>query len=199
MKKVTAMILAILTLCFACGGATASEEPVFYTIREALDSTEGYVVINETDDFVTLILEKDGKYYRTVTKMDISAKEIYQAALSAGNSAAFEQFDAYAWQLPVSTIEEITAAPLSQAELDALTGKTIGEIMDAWQYDGMAASDDKPPVVSLDYGFFRYSFEVDGWKGMEHEDLSCLKAKNGKLSGASRAALDLSCHADGSF
>ena len=60
MKKLAALILAILMFCTVYG-VMASEDPYFHTIREALDTSEGYAAINETDDFVTLILEKDGK------------------------------------------------------------------------------------------------------------------------------------------
>ena len=111
MKKLAAVILAILMLCPVCS-VMASEAPLFHTIKEALGASEGYASINETDHYVILILERDGKYIRVVTMMDDPAKELYQAALTAEDSSAFELFDAYAWDLPVSYTEIITAMPL---------------------------------------------------------------------------------------
>ena len=87
MKKAVSVILVILMLGPAYG-AMASGEPLFHTIREALDTSEGLAQISETDDFVTLILEWNGKYYRAVTMMDATAKELYQAAMAAETTAA---------------------------------------------------------------------------------------------------------------
>lgn len=196
MKKLAAVILAILMLCPVCS-VMASEAPLFHTIKEALGASEGYASINETDHYVILILERDGKYIRVVTMMDDPAKELYQAALTAEDSSAFELFDAYAWDLPVSYTEIITAMPLGQAELDALEGKTIQEIMQEWQCRGFVSSGSSGNdgmIITLDYGLYQYSFEVDGQGDMERA-----RVKNGEVSGFSRAAFDLSCHADGTF
>ena len=196
MKKFAAFILVILMLC-SVYGVMASEPSFYHTIREALNASEGYAAINETDDFVTLILEKDGKTLRAVTMMDEHAKDLYLTAMTEEDSSAFEVFDAYAWNLPVSYTEEITAAPLEQAELDALAGKTIRDIMQEWQCKGFvtsSSSGNDKTIVSLDYGLYKYSFEVE-----EQKDKEQSKVKNGEVSGFSRAAFDLSCHADGTF
>ena len=196
MKKLAVLILAILMFCSAYG-VMASGDPYFHTIREALDTSEGYAAINETDDFVTLILEKDGKTLRVVTMMDEHAKDLYLTAMAEEDSSAFEVFDAYAWNLPVSYSEEITAAPLEQAELDALAGRTIRDIMQEWQCKGFvtsSSSGNDKTVISLDYGLYHYSFEVEGQGNME-----LAKVITGEMTGFSRAAFDLSCHADGTF
>lgn len=195
MKKLAAIILAILMLC-SVYGAMASEPSFYHTIKEALDASEEYAAINETDDFVTLILEKDGKYYRAVTMMDEYAKNLYQTAMAEESSSAFEVFDAYAWNLPVSYIEEITAMPLEQSELDTLAGRTIRDIMQEWQCKGFvtSSSGNNKTVVSLDYGLYKYSFEVE-----DQGDKELAKVITGEVSGFSRAAFDLSCHADGTF
>ena len=195
MKKLAVLILAILMFCSAYG-VMASGDPYFHTIREALDTSEGYAAINETDDFVTLILEKDGKTLRVVTMMDESAKELYQTAMAEEDSSAFEMVDAYAWNLPVSYTEEITAMPLEQAELDALAGRAIRDIMREWQCRGFvtSSSGNDKTVISLDYGMYKYSFEVE-----DQGDMELAKVIKGEVSGFSRAAFDLSCHADGTF
>lgn len=196
MKKLAALILAILMFCTVYG-VMASEDPYFHTIREALDTSEGYAAINETDDFVTLILEKDGKTLRVVTMMDEHAKDLYLTAMAEEDSSAFEAFDAYAWNLPVSYSEEITAVPLEQAELDALAGKTIRDIMQEWQCKGFvtsSSSGNDKTVILLDYGLYHYSFEVEDQGNKE-----LAKVITGEMTGFSRAAFDLSCHADGTF
>ena len=195
MKKLAALVLAILMFC-SVYGVMASEGPYFHTIREALDISEGYAAINETDDYVILILEKDGKTLRVVTMMDESAKELYQTAMAEEDSSAFEMVDAYAWNLPVSYTEEITAMPLEQAELDALAGRAIRDIMREWQCRGFvpSSSGNDKTVISLDYGMYKYSFEVE-----DQGDMELAKVIKGEVSGFSRAAFDLSCHADGTF
>lgn len=195
MKKLAALVLAILMFC-SVYGVMASEDPYFHTIRAALDISEGYAAINETDDYVILILEKDGKTLRVVTMMDESAKELYQTAMAEEDSSAFEMVDAYAWNLPVSYTEEITAMPLEQAELDALAGRAIRDIMREWQCRGFvtSSSGNDKTVISLDYGMYKYSFEVE-----DQGDMELAKVIKGEVSGFSRAAFDLSCHADGTF
>ena len=97
----------------------------------------------------------------------------------------------------MSYTEEITATPLEQAELDALAGKTIRDIMQEWQCKGFvtsSSSGNDKTIISLDYGLYKYSFEVE-----EQKDKEQSKVKNGEVSGFSRAAFDLSCHADGTF
>ncbi|MCR5229262.1 MAG: hypothetical protein K6D03_03970 [Solobacterium sp.] len=195
MKKFAAIILAVLMLC-SVYGVMASEPHFYHTIREAVDASEEYATISETDEFVTLILAMDGKYIRAVTMLDEYAKDLYQTAMAEEDSSAFEVFDAYAWNLPVSYTEEITAIPLEQTELDALAGRTIRDIMREWQCKGFVTSstgNDKT-VISLDYGLYKYSFEVE-----DQGDKELAKVITGEASGFSRAAFDLTCHADGTF
>ena len=45
-----------------------------------------------------------------------------------------------------------------------------------------------------DYGLYKYSFEVE-----DQGDKELAKVITGEVSGFSRAAFDLSCHADGTF
>ena len=198
MKKAVSVILVILMLGPAYG-AMASGEPLFHTIREALDTSEGLAQISETDDFVTLILEWNGKYYRAVTMMDATAKELYQAAMAAGTTAVFELFDEYTWRLPISKTEEITAAAKEQTELDELAGAKVREIMDAWGCSDFIYSqetDDEPIIITLENGLFTYAFETER---TGYDDMENLRVTSGKFYGFSRAAFDLTCHADGCF
>ena len=61
MKKAVSVILVILMLGPAYG-AMASGEPLFHTIREALDTSEGLAQISETDDEPIIITLENGLF-----------------------------------------------------------------------------------------------------------------------------------------
>lgn len=103
MKKAVSVILVILMLGPAYG-AMASGEPLFHTIREALDTSEGLAQIDETDD--------------------------------------------------------------------------------------------EPIIITLENGLFTCAFETER---TGYDDMENLRVTSGKFYGFSRAAFDLTCHADGCF
>ena len=103
MKKAVSVILVILMLGPAYG-AMASGEPLFHTIREALNTAEGLAQIGETDD--------------------------------------------------------------------------------------------EPIIITLENGLFTYAFETER---TGYDDMENLRVTSGKFYGFSRAAFDLTCHADGCF
>ena len=192
MKKTALLILAVIILCSACAArAEGKELPAFASIREALDSTEGYAEIREDNDRIVLILEMDGRYLRMVTFPDEYAKELYQAAETAEHrSAAMEAFDSYAWALPADYAEELPEAPKNQAELDGLKGKTLQELMDEGFGEMILPGDisEVPTVMDLEYGFYKYEFEVtDGASGYPW----LMTVKSGKFIGLSGAAFDV--------
>ncbi len=61
MKKAVSVILVILMLGPAYG-AMASGKPLFHTIREALDTSEGLAQISETDDELIIITLENGLF-----------------------------------------------------------------------------------------------------------------------------------------
>ena len=81
--------------------------------------------------------ETEGKYYRSVAEMDDKAREL-QAAITEADldhlEAAFAAADDYIKTLPIAYSEMFTAEPMGQAEIDALIGKTLGELREF--YDG---------------------------------------------------------------
>ena len=97
---------------------------------------------------------------------------------------------------PFSVTDQGHWCGLTKAELDALAGRAIRDIMREWQCRGFvtSSSGNDKTVISLDYGMYKYSFEVE-----DQGDMELAKVIKGEVSGFSRAAFDLSCHADGTF
>lgn len=191
MKKTVLLILSVIILCTACAAQAAEGElPVFTSIRDALDSTEGYAEIREHEDYIVLILEMDDRYIRMVVLPDDHAKELYRAVDAEHSSAAMEAFDEYAWTLPLSYTEELPEKPMSQAELDGLKGKTFQELMDGGFGREMILPESEveaPAAICLEYGFYRYEFEVDH---ADSGDPRIMTIRSGKFDGLSRSAFD---------
>ena len=188
MKKVISVIMMIV-LCLAFGAPASGEKlPEFATIREALDSTNSYAEIREDDGYLVLCLELDGRYIRLVTLTDDRAKELYAAVETAEyGTAAMEAFDAYAWALPVSRIEEISGLPMGQAELDGLKGKTVQELTENGFNREIILSEGewvRPTAIMLESGFYRYRFDVETTGG-EPCDMT---VKNAQFAGFAKAA-----------
>ena len=212
MRKIIAVLAAIIllfsTVAFAEDLSTLPDEERFaYTsFRDAVDDAGEYAVVNRDIDYLAVAAEKDGRYFRTVTILDDEAKKLYMAFMTAEDSgAALEAFDAYAWSLPVCYTEEITAKPKDQAELDAQTGKTVGELLEeGYSFYGIGGGENLPTVVDLSSGLFIYEFEVDasfeqyreheGWEGLES-----MKVKKGALSGFLNFVTNLDYLADGTY
>ena len=197
MKKTALLILSFIILCTACAAQAAGEWlPVFASIREAIDSTDGCAVIRDTDDYSLLLLELEGRYFRIVTLLDDHAKDLHKAAEAepeGSRTPALEVFDEYAWALPVSYTEELPDKPKSQADLDALKGKTVQELQDNGFGIMILTGDisEIPDVIALDCGFYRYAFEVtNGESGYPQY----MTIKSGKFDGFSYDALDIDYH-----
>lgn len=192
MKKTVLLILAVIILCTVCAAQAAGKElPAFTSIRNALDSTEGYAEIREREDYIVLILEMDGRYIRIAVMLDDHAKDLCRAGEAENYStAAMEAFDEYAWNLPLSYTGELDR-PLSQAELDRLKGKTLQELMDDGFGREMIVSESEleaPTAIDLEYGFYRYEFVVDQ---AASGDPRIMTIRSGKLNGLSRSAFDM--------
>ena len=198
MKKTASVILSVIILWAACV-AQAEEKglPLFASIRDALDSTEGYAGIVEHEDYIVLILETEDKTIRMAVLLDDHAKELYKIAEATDYSiSAREALNEYAWSLPPDYTEELTEAPKSQAELDGLKGKTVQELMDEGFGKEIIVSESElaaPSAIQLECGFYRYAFEVtDAASG----DPQLMTVRSGKPDGYSRAAFVLDMYED---
>ena len=193
-----------LKRCEICGAPFRQE--VRSGSESFRDAVYEYAAVGGDADYLSLVTEKDGRYYRTVTLLDDRAKELYAALMEAEDmDAAYEAFDTYAWSLPVCYTEEIAGTPKDQAELDALAGKTVGELLEGeYSFYGLGGGNGFQTAVYLSSGLFVYEFVVDapldyyrkqeGWDGLEY-----LKVKSSKLNAWSNLATDLNWLADGTF
>ncbi len=193
--------------CGVCGAPLRPEsQDRAVRFRDAADAAGEFVSVGVDLDYLTVVTEKNGKYIRTVTLPDDHARELYMAAMGAEDSGqAFETYRTYAWSLPVAYTEELTAKPKEQAELDALDGKTVGQLLEeGYSFYGIGGGENLPTTVTLSYGLFSYEFETDasfeqyhdgeGWDGMEE-----MKVKGGRLSGFSSLATNPDYLADGTY
>ena len=190
MKKSALVILSVIILCAACTAQAAGKElPVFTSVRDVIDSTEGFLIIQDCSEYIVLILEMDDGYIRMVTLLDNHAKDLYRTIdTEEDRFAAIKAFEEYAWSLPLSCTEELTEAPKSQAELDGLKGKTVRELMDEGFGEEMLLSGSSlevPVAIDLEYGFYKYEFEVNN-AASGYPRL--MTVKSGKYNGFSRSA-----------
>ena len=174
--------------------------------RDVADAAGEFVSIGEGLDYLTVVTEKNGKYIRTVTLPDDHARELYMASMGAEDSGkAFATYQTYAWSLPMAYTEELTAKPKEQAELDALDGKTVGQLLEeGYSLYEIGGGENLPTTVTLSCGLFNYDFETDasfeqyredeGWERMEE-----MKVKGGRLSGFSGLATNPDYLADGTY
>ena len=209
MKKMLAAILAMILLC-ATGCATAEDAkaPLFSTIGDAVRAGGEEAMRGGYDDYYAVALEMDGQFIRVVADMDEKAQELRDAIAKTEKAddmeAAFKAFEAYILELPVSYIEEITAAPKDQAELDALVGKTIGDLDEAgydYSFSGELGEENRI-VFRMTLDLFDYDFVVDtdtaGYEAhQENGSYDDLVIRSAQFSGLSHNASELRFHADG--
>ena len=154
MKKLVSLLLAfamIFSLC-ACG---AKEEPqpevATNALTEILDkgfTMRGYSY-DVDDGFKGLILKETAEFeydYSEVYKVEIPFTQADCDALDAipwDAEDCDEQKIAYLSKLTDVTVTDITNLVPSQADLDALIGKTFGELEDeGWYNSGWVQTDD---------------------------------------------------------
>ena len=230
MKKLTAILVMITILFTASAFAddlSAATDPFgFATFADAVKATGGEYII-DSKGYAGAVIEKDGRLFRIVAFFDERAEELYAAYNDAWEQedvsvldAATQALSEYIMTMPVQNTEELTASPLTQEELDAMAGKTIGEVMaEPWEMqmrnypeDAEAGKDVVFPMVK---GYFNYElvisepFEVyqerraadryDPVTEMSLQNYLDLTVQSVKYTGVSSRALDLRYQADGTF
>lgn len=203
-------IAAVLLAAALCLGAALAEEPAaasFATIGEAMAS-EGFTgVAGSDEEHYVVAVEKDGAYIRLVADLDDEARrlgdEIVKYEDAEKLEAAFSAYNEYVLTLPVAYEEEITAAPLTGEELDALAGKTLQELEEAgYEHSSsdMGENDEATYVVS--FGLYEYNLLLnETWTEYRERDdngyIGDLTVKSASFAGLSRNAAELRWHADG--
>ena len=165
MKRIFALALAVMMLCVVFGAqAEEKGEPLFATVGDALAAAGERPVAGSEDNYYAVVTEKDGKYYRSVAELDDRAKELQQAVWEAdadNMEEAFAAEDEYIRTLPVAWSEEFTAVPMAQADMDALAGKTIGDLREAGYEDRESGTEGEEIVYVMRGGMFDYACAVD--------------------------------------
>lgn len=219
MKKILALILAVMMLGTACYALAEETQgaPLYKTIGDAMDAAretagdEGNIVAGSMNgEYVAVITEENGKYFRHIADCDEKLAEMEAARNELDYEAedywekwekAFADIEAYTRTLPVACSEEFTVEPIAQADLDALTGKTIAELAEAGFETEMSGTEGDI-VYIMRYGIFSYRFTVDAdeeayFAAMDNGTEGELAVKSGKLAGISGSAWEKRFHTDG--
>ncbi len=179
MKKILPVLAAVMLLLSSAAAESLpvlpDEEPAlpaFATMNEALAAVKEPGTCFDTDGTAVVMAMKAGeKYIRLITELDSRAKNLLVRKSGTGEDS-FDAFYNYVRELPVSCVEELPVLPLDQAELDALAGKTMRELLrEGFEPFGVWHEGEEPRarhVIELSYGLYTYSFEFD----MTDEDYS---------------------------
>ena len=173
MKKILPVLAAVMILLSSAAAAESlpalpGEEPAlpaFATMNEALTAVQEPGTCFDTDGTAVVMAMKAGeKYIRLITELDSRAKNLLVRKSGTGDNG-FDAFYNYVRDLPVSRIEELPTLPLDQAELDALAGKTMREILREGFVPFMIWAEGTEPrarhAIEFSYGLYFYSFEFD--------------------------------------
>ena len=173
MKKILPVLAAVMLLLSSAAAAESlpalpDEEPAlpaFATMNEALAADKEPGTCFDTDGTAVVMAMKAGeKYIRLITELDSRAQNLLERESKAGEGR-YDAFYNYVRELPVSRVEELPVLPLDQAELDALAGKTMRELL----LEGFAPfavwhEGEEPRarhVIELSSGLYTYAFEFD--------------------------------------
>ena len=195
----------------------------FTAFKEAVASMEEGDAYTLSDEYAAALIRRNGRCFRVVAPLDEHAKELYAASFEDGNfnNDEYQALSEYAKTLPVQYTEELAVVPFTQEELDAMAGKTVGEVMsEPWELrmrnypeDPEAGKDIVFPMVK---GFCEYELAVneplevyqerrardryDPVTAMSLENYLDLTVKSVKYTGISTLnALDLCYQADGTL
>ncbi len=217
MKKtwMAMMGAAAMTVAFAAGTMAAEEKAdqaqeensaVFSTIRQAREEGEFTGVSSwDTNDHYITVVEYEGRIIRVVA--DLDEKAAAKRDECYGMEDFFEgdeKLGELAESLDVSYTEDLTDAIPDQTEIDALVGKTLGEIEEEGYEESSHGEDGEKVVFTMIYGMFAYDLEmnesVEEYQKMaETDDFSSLTVRTAAFAGVSYNASDLAYHADGTY
>lgn len=164
MKRIISAFLSLVLLCAAFTASAEANEPLYATVGDALAAAGEFPIAGGEDDYYAVVTEVNGTYYRSVAETDDRYRELQQAVWEAEPEqmdAAYDALDAYVKTLPITYSEAFTAAPMTREEMDALVGKTIGELRDAGYEERESGTEDGDIVYAMRNGLFDYSFVVD--------------------------------------
>ena len=205
-QKALMILAAVIVLLASFSQAAQEDLPVFASFGEAADAAGDFSLVTEDEDYLSVVTVWNKKVIRAISMTDDYAKELYLSALESENpDEGLNAFKTYARSLPVTRTEEITVLPKEQAELDALAGKTVGELEEEGFFVcGSGGGVDSPTVIYMTYGFYDYAFEADASFSeyrihLDRDDLESLTVKGGEVYGFSGLAAMPDYNPDGTY
>ena len=161
-----------LKRCEICGAPLAPETDPFHfeTFGDVLNASSREFLL--CSEYRTALIEQDGRYFRAVAYLDEHAKELHAAYVDTFDpendtfpTAEWQELDEYTQSLPVQYTEELFVVPLSQAELDAMAGHTLEEVMsEPWELKMRGYPEDaeagKDVVFPMVKGFCNYELVI---------------------------------------
>lgn len=207
MKKIIVLALALMMACAAFGALAEEMAPMYATVGDALAAAGDHPYAGGEEGYYAVLTEADGRYYRSVAETDEKYDELQQATWEAEPEqleAAFAAVDEYVKTLPIAYTEEFTASPMDQAEMDALVGKTIGELREAGYEDRESGTEGDEIVYVMRNGLFDYACVTDADfdaydKAMEAGTDGDLKVTGMTLRGITSEACSKRFHTDGTI
>lgn len=216
MKKILALVLALVMLFTAAAFAEEEEgklPPMYATLGDAVAAAgEEHVPFGGIPgQYYAAVTSENGTYYRHVAYYDDKMAELDKAIedvdmdqenFAEKLDAAFEASRVYSMTLPVAFSEMFTAVPMGQEELDALAGKTVGELNgDGFSEDYSEQAEDGV-LLKMSKGLFVYAFVLDAnmdsyQEAVEAGTVRELVIKSGKYDSISDWAFDRRFHTDG--
>ena len=184
---VVMVLLSTFVLAEELPAGTNGQDPFhFATFGEAVEAAIETAEEGESPygsnggGYCAALIKQNGRFFRAVAFFDERGKELCAAYLDAAaeqGEIAMEEYkalDAYLMTLPVQYTEELTIVPLSQEELDAMAGMTLGEailepcgmVMRGYPED---AEDGKDVVFRMVKGFCEYELTVNEPAGVYRE------------------------------
>jgi hypothetical protein len=125
-----------------------------------------------TEQYYAYAFEQDEHIYRAVAEI---SPETSQAVfdLDWDDDQYEEKLRAIIGDVPLLRIDDLTAGIPEQAELDALAGKTVGELLeDGWYCGGWNLMDN---IIYMHHGFYDYIMtfdeEIEDPESFDEEDL----------------------------
>lgn len=231
MKKMMMFLIAV-TLFFSAAALAEEKDPLqFTTFGDAVNAALATVEAGDasygfsSEGYGVALIRQDRRLFRAVMFFDEHANELYSAYFDSfspdGENHVKDEYntlEAYLMTLPVQYTEELTLVPFSQEDLDAMAGKTIGEVMEEpWElhmcnYPEVAEAD-KDIAFPMVRGFCEYELVINEpcevyqeRRAMDHYDpVTAMSLKNYldltvrsvKYTRVSFNVLDLHYQADG--